>query len=87
MDPQNKLPGLLMPRTRTSNHSTWQRLVALGVIMGGIGGFLASIGTAAQGWAAYNDWACKVGWPPRICPMKQVRSSQCLTIGHRSVTT
>src|SRR5262245_22571730 len=24
-------------------------------------------GALAQGWAAYNDWACKVGWPA-VCP-------------------
>jgi len=23
---------------------------------------VAALGAAVQGWAAYNDWACKVGW-------------------------
>ena len=23
---------------------------------------IGSIGAVAQGWSAYNDWACKVGW-------------------------
>ncbi len=30
---------------------------------------IAAIGTAAQGWTAYHDWACKTGWPSlAACP-------------------
>jgi hypothetical protein len=28
---------------------------------------IGALGAVGQGWAAYNDWACKVGWPA-ICP-------------------
>lgn len=24
---------------------------------------IGACGAVVQGWAAYNDWACKVGWP------------------------
>jgi hypothetical protein len=41
--------------------TTWQRIVAfvtsIAIILGGIG-------AAAQGWAAYSDWACQIG----ACP-------------------
>jgi hypothetical protein len=43
----------------------WQTLgafvVGTFVVVGGIGSF-------AQGWAVYHDWACKVGWPAITCP-------------------
>jgi len=29
---------------------------------------IAAIGAVAQGFAAYNDWACKVGWKAAACP-------------------
>jgi hypothetical protein len=30
---------------------------------------IAAIGTAAQGWTAYHDWACRTGWPSfAACP-------------------
>ena len=24
--------------------------------------FFAALGSVTQGWTAYNDWACRVGW-------------------------
>ena len=37
-------------------------LVTAAAILGGVG-------AAAQGWAAYHDWACRVGWPAGVtCP-------------------
>jgi hypothetical protein len=27
---------------------------------------VAALATAVQAWTAYNDWACKAGWPA-IC--------------------
>jgi hypothetical protein len=43
----------------------WQRtgaiLVSVAVLIGGIG-------AAAQGWAAANEWACKLGWIVTWCP-------------------
>jgi hypothetical protein len=29
---------------------------------------IAAIAAVAQGWAAYNDWACKVHWPAVCAP-------------------
>jgi hypothetical protein len=29
---------------------------------------IAAIGAVAQGFAAYSDWACKVGWKAAACP-------------------
>jgi hypothetical protein len=29
---------------------------------------LAALGAVAQGFAAYNEWACKVGWKAVVCP-------------------
>jgi hypothetical protein len=28
----------------------------------------AALGAVAQGFAAYNEWACKVGWKSAACP-------------------
>jgi hypothetical protein len=42
----------------------WATIVAVFTIIGGIG-------AAAQGWAAYHDWACKNHMPAGInCPSK-----------------
>ncbi len=29
---------------------------------------VAALGAVAQGFAAYNEWACKVGWKSAACP-------------------
>jgi hypothetical protein len=29
---------------------------------------VAALGAVAQGFAAYNEWACKVGWTSAACP-------------------
>jgi hypothetical protein len=42
----------------------WQNLVAITVAVATV---IAAIGAAAQGWAAYNEWACKVGWKAAAC--------------------
>jgi hypothetical protein len=42
-----------------------QKLVA-GIIA--IATVFAAIGAVAQGFAAYNEWACKVGWASVACP-------------------
>jgi hypothetical protein len=28
---------------------------------------LGAIGSFAQGWSVYNDWACRAGWPAVRC--------------------
>src|SRR3954453_13770781 len=33
---------------------------------------LAAIGAVPQGFAAYNEWACKVGWKAAACPLPTV---------------
>jgi hypothetical protein len=38
-------------------------IVTLAAIIGGIG-------SAAQGFAAYNDWACKLQWAA-FCPVEK----------------
>jgi hypothetical protein len=45
--------------TRTQN--------ALAIIVA-IATVFAAFGAGAQGWTAYNDWACKVGWKSVACP-------------------
>ena len=43
----------------------WQNLVALVVAVATV---IAAIGAVAEGFAVYNDWACKVGWTAAACP-------------------
>jgi hypothetical protein len=42
----------------------WQQvgavIVVVSILVGAIGG-------AIQGWAAYEDWACRAGWPAIGC--------------------
>lgn len=45
---------------------TW-RQQALAVIVA-VATVFAAIGAVAQGFAAYNEWACKVGWRAVACP-------------------
>jgi|HubBroStandDraft_6_1064221.scaffolds.fasta_scaffold252857_3 hypothetical protein len=47
--------------------SWWQEVAALIVSAFVI---IGAIGSAAQGWAAYNTWACTVGWYA-VCPRIQ----------------
>ena len=42
----------------------WQKL---GAILVTVFTVIAGVGAAAQGWTAYNDWACKIGWRA-VCP-------------------
>jgi hypothetical protein len=44
-----------------------RRQEAVAVIVA-IATVFAAIGAVAQGFAAYNDWACKVGWRSAACP-------------------
>lgn len=32
------------------------------------GTVIAALGAVAQGFAVYNEWACKVGWRAAACP-------------------
>jgi hypothetical protein len=62
----SKEPGKCVQVSQGLVLTTWQRIVAfvtsITIILGGIG-------AAAQGWAAYSDWACQLGaWSPRACP-------------------
>jgi hypothetical protein len=45
---------------------TWRQSFVAGVVA--IATVIAAVGAAAQGWTAYNDWACKVGWKSAVCP-------------------
>jgi hypothetical protein len=44
----------------TLGQKLWAGVVAVSVIVG-------AIGAGLQGWTAYHDWACKVGWWAIIC--------------------
>ena len=46
------------------NEAFWQKLGA--IIVAGFT-VIGALGAVAQGWAAYNDWACKVKWIA-VCP-------------------
>jgi hypothetical protein len=45
--------------------SRTQNAVAIVVAMATV---FAALGAVAQGFAAYNEWACKVGWKSAACP-------------------
>ncbi len=49
------------PLDLTRTQSTVAIVVAVATV-------IAAIGAVAQGFAAYNDWACKVGWKSVACP-------------------
>jgi hypothetical protein len=45
---------------------TWRQKFVAGMIA--LATVVAAIGAVAQGFAAYNEWACKVGWASAACP-------------------
>jgi hypothetical protein len=45
---------------------TWRQKLVAGIVATAT--VIAAVGAAAQGWAAYNEWACKVGWKSVVCP-------------------
>jgi hypothetical protein len=51
--------------TRARLNLNWRQVVYAAIILIFTG--ITACGAAVQGWTAYNDWACKVGWPA-ICP-------------------
>ena len=42
----------------------WQKIIGLVL---GFAAVLGGIGSFAQGWTAYNDWACKMKWKVAVC--------------------
>jgi hypothetical protein len=52
--------------TRTRLDLNWRQIIYAGLILVFTG--IGAGGAVVQGWAAYNDWACKVGWPA-VCPL------------------
>jgi len=33
---------------------------------------IAALGTVAQAWTVYHDWACRIGWPSLVtCPKQK----------------
>jgi hypothetical protein len=42
----------------------WQ---TIGAFIVGIFAIVGAIGSFAQGWAAYNDWARRVSWMAAVC--------------------
>jgi hypothetical protein len=51
--------------TRARVDLNWRQMIYAGIIL--FFTALAACGAVVQGWAAYNDWACKVGWLA-VCP-------------------
>ncbi|MET3970832.1 hypothetical protein [Bradyrhizobium sp. S3.9.1] len=47
----------------------WQKFGAVVVATATV---VAALGAAAQGFAAYNEWGCKVGWKAAACPLPSV---------------
>jgi hypothetical protein len=45
---------------------TWRQKLVAGIVATAT--VIAAIGAAAQGFAAYSEWACKVGWKSAACP-------------------
>jgi hypothetical protein len=52
--------------TLTRVRLTWPQIVYAAIIA--IATVAGACGAVTQGWAAYNDWACKVGWSAVACP-------------------
>jgi hypothetical protein len=45
--------------------SRWQ---AIGALLVGTFAVIGAVGSAAQGWASYNDWGCRAKWAAVGCP-------------------
>jgi hypothetical protein len=46
----------------------WQQVGAV-IVVGSV--LVGGIGAAAQGWAAYEDLACRAGWPAIACAQSE----------------
>jgi hypothetical protein len=46
----------------------WQQVGAVIVV---ISVLIGAIGAATQGWVAYEDWACRAGWPTLGCAQRE----------------
>ena len=46
----------------------WQQVGAVIVV---ISALIGAVGAAAQGWVAYEDWACRAGWPTMGCAQRE----------------
>jgi hypothetical protein len=46
----------------------WQQVAAV-IVVGSV--LVGGIGAAAQGWAAYEDLACRAGWPAIACAQSE----------------
>jgi hypothetical protein len=69
IDQQGRLYWNGVPVVTSYRFTARQTIAALIVALASIAG---GIGSAVQGWAAYNDWACRVRpmwWS--ICPIPQ----------------
>ena len=42
----------------------WQKVGAVIIVVSAL---IGAIGAAAQGWVAYDDWACRAGLPSVAC--------------------
>jgi hypothetical protein len=45
---------------------TWQQNLLAWIVA--VATMVAAVGATVQGFAAYNEWACKVGWKSAACP-------------------
>jgi len=43
------------------------KMQVLGAFVVGLFAIIGAIGSAAQGWAVYNEWACRAGYPAVAC--------------------
>jgi hypothetical protein len=46
----------------------WQKV---GVVIIAISALIGGIGAAALGWVAYEEWACRAGWPSVVCAQSE----------------
>lgn len=46
----------------------WQKV---GAVIIAISALIGAIGAAAQGWVAYEDFACRAGWPAIACAQSE----------------
>jgi hypothetical protein len=52
--------------------SRWQKI---GTLVVGTAAVIGALGSFAQGWSAYHEWACRVGWPAVVCQSNSHKAS------------
>lgn len=57
-------------RIEVSRRLTLSKWQLIGAFVVGFFAIVGAVGSFGQGWAAYNDWACRVNWIAVACPVQ-----------------